>query len=175
MNQDIVHASEDRILIDSGYRYALSLAHNAHDAEDLIQQACLRVYKSRGKLVSKSYLFTAVRNLFIDQSRRRSLVKTEPLPAEEVTDSAPSHTQTIESRETIQHLLGGLRTEEREALFLNCVEGFTAAEIGELTGQPRGSVLSLLSRAKKKLTNRHHDTNDMNSDRHDVGSREKSS
>lgn len=48
-------------------------------------------------------------------------------------------------------LLAGLKTAERETLFLNCVEGYTADEIARHTGQPRGTVLSLLSRAKRKL------------------------
>ncbi len=78
----------------------------------------------------------------------------EPLADADVVGDTRCHTTAVEDRAELQHLLSRLRTEEREALFLNCVEGFTAAEISKLTGQPRGTILSLLSRAKKKLTER---------------------
>jgi RNA polymerase sigma-70 factor (ECF subfamily) len=46
-----------------------------------------------------------------------------------------------------------LRSVEREVLFLAVVEGYTADEIGRLVGQSRGSVLSLLHRAREKARN----------------------
>ena len=52
----------------------------------------------------------------------------------------------------LETILRRLSPHERELLYLNCVEDFTAAEIGSLTGQPRGTVLSQLARAKQKLT-----------------------
>jgi RNA polymerase sigma-70 factor (ECF subfamily) len=48
-------------------------------------------------------------------------------------------------------LLSELRPEEREALFLHEVEGYTASEISRMTGQPRGTVLSLMHRARERL------------------------
>lgn len=47
--------------------------------------------------------------------------------------------------------LNNLRSQEREALFLTAVEGYTAQEIADLTHQPRGTVLSLVHRAKQKI------------------------
>jgi DNA-directed RNA polymerase specialized sigma24 family protein len=51
----------------------------------------------------------------------------------------------------LERALGRLRLEERETLFLHAVVGHTAAELAALTGRPRGSVLSSLHRAKRKL------------------------
>jgi len=48
-------------------------------------------------------------------------------------------------------VLAHLRPEEREALYLNTVEGYTAVEIGAMTGEPRGTVLSRLHRARERL------------------------
>ena len=142
---------EIRSLIQSGYRYALSLTHHQHDAEDLIQQACVRVLRSRGHLVSRPYLFAAVRNLYIDQRRRAANRSVQTLQLVEDIPSPADHEQLTDDRMEIQCLLARLRPEEREALYLNCVEGFSAREIAELTDSPRGTVLSLLSRAKTKL------------------------
>ncbi len=51
----------------------------------------------------------------------------------------------------LEWALATLRPVEREPLFLSAVEGFTAREIGELTDRPRGTVLSLIHRAKGKM------------------------
>ena len=48
-------------------------------------------------------------------------------------------------------MLAKLRDIEREALFLHIVEGYSANEIATLTGRPRGTVLSLIHRSRKKL------------------------
>lgn len=138
-------------LIESGYRYALSLTHHEQDAEDLIQQACMKVLRAKGRLVSKRYLFASIRNQFIDSRRRRSEEQLSTNANESIHDEAVNHVTQTDRRLDMQQLLATLRMEEREALFLNCVEGFTANEISELTDQPRGTVLSHLSRAKKRL------------------------
>jgi len=152
---------EPRSLIQAGYRYALSLTHHPHDAEDLIQQACLQLIRSRRGLVGRSYLFAAVRNLFIDQARRRARLEIESLAVVDDPSSKVDHEKRADDRMEIEVLLSGLRSEEREVLYLNCVEGFSAREIGELIGSPRGTVLSLLSRAKAKLAGKqtHSETN----------------
>lgn len=157
---------DDRALVQAGYRYALSLTHDVNDAEDLVQQACLRVFRSRGRLVGKRYLFVAIRNLFIDRCRKRGTSPAfDPSREEEILDDAPSHVAVVEDRADLEHMLRCLRVEEREVLLLNHVEGYTAAEIGEITGQPRGTVLSQLARARKKLVERYGTTGLKHDDR----------
>lgn len=145
---------DDRQLIQAGYRYALSLTHRQHEAEDLVQQACLKSIRSQGNLVGKSYLFVAIRHLFYDLGRLPCNASFSDAIHETVVDAKANHTADVDRRIDIEHLLSCLRTDEREVLFLNCVEGYTAAEIGDLTDRPRNTVLSLLSRAKKKLASR---------------------
>lgn len=154
-NQPAPHESEIRALAQAGYRYALSLTHHRQDAEDLVQHACLKILKRHDGLVGRKYLFVTIRNLFIDKGRVRSETQlTETVP-DLVADPSPSHVKKVDQRLELKELLAGLRVEEREALYLNCSEGYSAAEIAELTGQPRGTVLSLLSRAKKRLQQQH--------------------
>ncbi|QDT98447.1 RNA polymerase sigma factor [Gimesia aquarii] len=160
MNRSENQRIDDRQLINSGYRYAMSLSHDQHDAEDLIQQACLKVLRSQGTLVSKSYLFTAVRNLFYDGLRKQRSISEERVTEDSIADKNASHTRAVDQKLDLEEILGCLRSEEREVLFLQCVEGYTAEEIGTLTNQPRGTVLSLLSRAKQRL-NKRFDPNQM--------------
>ena len=47
--------------------------------------------------------------------------------------------------------LGRLRETEREAIYLQAVQGYTAAETAELMAIPRGTVLSLIHRGKARL------------------------
>lgn len=138
-------------LVHTGFRYAVSLTNDSHWADDLVQQACLKVIQSRGHLVGKSYLFTAIRNLFYDDLRSSQRKRTGESDISTIQDESISQTEDVANRIDLEYLLGKLKSAEREALYLNCVEEMTAAEISQLTGQSRGTVLSMISRAKEKL------------------------
>lgn len=137
-------------LLQSGYRYALSLTHHRHDAEDLTQQAWLNLCKRYGGATSRAALYTAIRNLFIDRCRRARVIAFDSLDASP-PDIATSEKISPGTLDDLEELLGGLRPGEREAIYLHCVEGHTAEEVGVLTRQPRGTVLSLIHRALAKL------------------------
>jgi len=141
-------------MIQAGYRYGLSLTHHHYDAEDLVQQAWMKCLHRYGKVENRSLLFTTIRNLFYDQCRRGNIIVFESMEAD------PARAESLPEREAapihasgdLDLLLSTLRVEEREALFLNAVEGYTAREISEMTGSPRGTILSHLHRARQKLT-----------------------
>ena len=137
-----------RELLHAAFRYAFSLTHHQYDAEDLVQSAWLKVLSMNAKLPEKNLLFVAVRHLFFDDRRRAKIVTFCPLDDEE-----PAFCQTPNLGVTgdIDALLSELRAEEREAPFLHEVEGFTASEISRMTGQARGTVLSLKRRARQRL------------------------
>jgi len=143
-------------LLQRGFRFAFSLAHDRATAEDLLQEAWLAVLQTRGPW-KRSYLFTTIRNLFIDQWRRRKLVVMEPLQGNEDTRSAAPQEVWVNDppvcarRDELEAALGRLKPEERNALYLSAVEGYTAREIGEMLSRPRGSVLSMMHRSRKKL------------------------
>lgn len=142
-------------LLDSGYRYAFSLAHDSGEAEDLLQDACLSILGS-GASWERSYLFATIRNRFIDRYRRNrrilflSLEHEEGATDGETADLNWESSDVLENRQ-LDRALASLRPEERETLYLAVVEGYTAEEIAELTSRPRGTILSLLHRTKAKL------------------------
>lgn len=142
-------------LLQAGYRFAYSLTHQHHDAEDCVQEAWLRLCRTYGAVESRSLLFTTVRNIFTDRCRRDKIVSFETLEADEADPRWDTTEFSAEAEPGVtgdlDHLLGHLRAEEREVLFLHHLEGRTAREISELTGRPRGTVLSLMQRALKKL------------------------
>lgn len=141
-------------LLDAGYRYAMSLTHQQAEAEDLVQDAVLSLLGANASW-ERSYLFATIRNRFIDQYRRNRKIAFVALEQDDGTTIDPPDL-TFEVADVLEtgaldRALNQLRSEEREALFLAVVEGLTADEIGRLTARPRGSILSLLHRAKKKL------------------------
>lgn len=140
----------EKALLQAAYRYALSLTHEPPDAEDLVQEAWLRLYQKHRHRIDRPLLFTTVRNLYIDQYRRNKLIVFEPY--DEQTTTADAH--IIPDRVDLSDLepaLAQLRPEEREAIFLNSVEGYTIQEIANFTDRPHGTVLSLVHRGKQKL------------------------
>lgn len=141
---------EERDLINAGFRYALSLVHAEPDAEDLVQESWLRLYKKRGRRINKSLLFRTIRNLFIDQYRRGKLALFEQFDEEEEYPELHSLSSEVTMKD-LELALAGLRPEEREAIFLNSVEGYTVDEIADSTQRSRGTVLSLIHRGKQKM------------------------
>ncbi len=133
-------------LLQRGFRYALSLRNDRNGAEDLLQGACLRLSRKGGPWRFQ-YLVRVIRNLHIDQHRRDQKVMFERL--HDVAGVEPP--TNVLRDDALERALGRLRPEDRELLYLSAVEGYTASEIGELTGKPRGTVLSALHRAKEKL------------------------
>ncbi len=141
----------DAELLQAGYRYALALTHRPADAEDLVQEAWLNLTRRYGRVDSRAVLFTVVRNLFIDQCRRRRVVQFTSLDAPDAPPSPATEPNEAGVKGDLDALLGTLRADEREVLFLHYHQGHTAEEIGQLRGQPRGTVLSLIHRAIAKL------------------------
>lgn len=143
-------------LLQAGFRYAFSLTQSQHDAEDLVHDAWIRLNSKQRKQCNKSLMFTTIRNLFIDQYRRKILIVFDALDDDnEPATIDDSIIGSIEMAE-IEHALQSIRVEEREAIYLNVVEGYTAQEIAELTQRSRNTVLGLLSRGKQKVINHLH-------------------
>lgn len=143
-------------LLIRGYRYAFSLTGNATDAEDVLQEAWLSVLKADGPRILP-YLFRAVRSRFVDQQRARKrtpliLLTSDVLEGQSLDDydAATEMPDWIEARR-MQEALHTLRSEEREALYLNAVEEWTAQEIADFWACSRNTVLSLIRRARQKM------------------------
>jgi len=148
-------------LLQSGFRYACSLTHQHAEAEDLVQEAWLKLTRreqpEQNRSWNKSLFFVTLRNLYIDRYRRNRLVVLEPLddrlsgPGQH---DMPGNEQEIAMDiQWLERSLSILRVEEREAIYLHLVEGYTAAEVAELTERSRNTVLSLVRRGRKKLVN----------------------
>ncbi len=140
---------DDVEFLNMGFRYAMALTHHREDAEDITQEAWLNLHRRYGSVPSKAVLFTSIKNLVIDRARRGKIVAFES--ADEIDPPAAPETAAPGAAADVDTLLGELRGNEREALFLHYIEGHTAEEIGKITEQPRNTVLSLMRRGLQKL------------------------
>lgn len=137
-------------LLNAGYRYAYALTMHRQDAEDLLHDAWIRLITRYGESPEKPMLFRTIRNLFID-GRRHAKVVERYRKQVDVPVSHPDESVTLMDSDLLERHLVCLRPVEREVLFLSVVEGYTADEIAAMHTTVRGTILSMLSRSKKKL------------------------
>lgn len=136
------------------YGFALSILKNSHDAEDVLQDAYVQVWRGaagyRGQGKPMAWLLTITRNLSV--SRLREAGRTQPLTPEE-WERQPyrSDAVTAEDRMALAALMTALGDEERQIITLHVLSGLKHREIGDLLGLPLPTVLSKYHRALKKL------------------------
>jgi RNA polymerase sigma-70 factor, ECF subfamily len=146
--------------LDAAYNLARWLLRNDHDAQDAVQEACLRAYRAFDRFRGgngRAWLLTIVRNVCFTRLRQ---VRRGPA-LEEFSDEAhgstdnPAETKAIEWRETkselLRQALERLPAEFREVIVLHELEGLAYREIAAVAEIPLGTVMSRLARARQKL------------------------
>jgi RNA polymerase sigma-70 factor (ECF subfamily) len=137
------------------YRIAYRLTGDRHEAEDMVQEAFRSAWKSRESFEpgrgDRAWLASILRRRIIDRYRRQPPPSTfaSDAPHEvQVHDTDPiSHQYTDE----MQHALAQLPEELRETLLLVVVGELTHQEVADLMEIPLGTVLSRVSRARRRL------------------------
>lgn len=142
-------------LAQRGYRFAVALTGDATRAEDLLQDSWFSVLKADGPW-NTGYLFATIRNRYVDEFRREGRMEKVPLDAAadavgEISSDFWNGAELATTNGEMESAMLRLRPEERAVLYLAAVEDFTAQRIGELLEWPRGTVLSMLHRAREKL------------------------
>ncbi len=139
------------------YRFALSLARNAADAGDLVQQTFF-IWATKGGSLrdaakAKSWLFTTLYREFL-RGRRRDARATsiEDLPAGE-QDIAAEEVDRVARLDagTVMSALQGVDEVFRAPLTLFYLQELSYQEIAETLDVPIGTVMSRLSRGKAQL------------------------
>ncbi|MEI6896856.1 MAG: sigma-70 family RNA polymerase sigma factor [Psychromonas sp.] len=134
------------------YRYAYWICHDPDVAQDLVQETCLRAWKSLDSLLddksAKGWLFTILRR----ENARRFERKRHPLVDIEDYDVADNSdlSQEMES-ELLRRKISALSTDYKEPLLLQLIAGFSAEEIGQQLNLNKNTVLTRLFRAKNLL------------------------
>jgi RNA polymerase sigma-70 factor, ECF subfamily len=151
-------------VFDGLYGYAMVLSRDRTEAEDLVQETCVRAVQAMGNLRPgsnvKSWLFTILRNIWLNQLRsRRAAPKIVELDVEErtaelaVETSKDPHALYVSKveREQVREAIQQLSKEFREIILLREYGELSYQEIAGVLGCPAGTVMSRLGRARSKL------------------------
>jgi RNA polymerase sigma-70 factor (ECF subfamily) len=154
--------------LDGAYNLARYLMRDPHQAEDVVQDAVLRAFRSFGQYRGgspRAWLFTIVRNCCrTAQSGRAgamSLVVSESALSDEAAaelshkaDPGPSPEEEVFRKADVDRVRSAIEAIPepfRETIVLRDLEDLSYAEIAEVAGVPIGTVMSRLSRARAML------------------------
>jgi RNA polymerase sigma-70 factor, ECF subfamily len=142
------------------YALARWLTGNRSDAEDVVQEACLRAYRFYASFRggnARAWLLAIVRNTCYDWLRRHRPSEMSASFDEEVhvaVDQAPTPEELLikqADRLRLREALETLPLAWREVLILRELEGLSYKEIADVAGIKMGTVMSRLARARSGL------------------------
>jgi RNA polymerase sigma-70 factor (ECF subfamily) len=156
--------------LSDGYALARWITGNATDAEDVVQEACLRAFSAingyaGGK--ARAWVLAIVRNTaytWLKKNRPAEIIAVEDLESIEdvgtaslggekgVCGATPETALLAKADATrLQSAIMALPAEFRETLVLREVHGLDYRDIAAVTGKPIGTVMSRLARARRRL------------------------
>jgi RNA polymerase sigma factor (sigma-70 family) len=149
--------------LGAAYGLARYLIRNDADAEDVVQEAMLRAlryfggFRGDGPSQGRAWVLAIVRNTSHSWRRKRgpeasAMEFDESVHSDVAAGEDPaSELARRDSRATLARVLDGLPPDMREVIVLREVEGLSYKEIGEVVEVPVGTVMSRLSRARRRL------------------------
>lgn len=153
---------EEMILphLNSAHNLARWMTRNDQDAQDVVQESYMRAFRFfdgyRGG-DGKSWLLEVVRNTCFT-FQRREIRKSTAVVFDEAAHSPSVHQPNAEealvdagNRQILRRCIEGLPEPFREVLVMRELEEMSYRQIAEVIGVPPGTVMSRLSRARKRL------------------------
>ncbi len=144
----------------AAYNLARWMTRNNHDAEDVVQEAYLRAFRSFDGFHggdARPWLLAIVRNTCISSLRHRS-PRSSAMPLDEsanllAADVAGPDERMLQAanHELVCRALDELPKEFREVVILREMEGLSYKEVASVTDTPIGTVMSRLARGRKLL------------------------
>jgi RNA polymerase sigma-70 factor, ECF subfamily len=154
-------AAAFRRLVAAHLSHAVAIARgmlrDASEAEDVAQEAFLRLWRNAGQLELgpggiRPWLRRVVSNLCIDRIRAgRNTTVTDEVPEQPVRASQLDGMENADLQARVQAALAELPERQRLALVLFHFEGLSQIEVGETIGVSDEAVESLLGRARRSL------------------------
>jgi RNA polymerase sigma-70 factor (ECF subfamily) len=147
--------------LDAAYNLARWLTRDTHDAEDVVQDACIRALKYIGSLEggdARGWFLKIVRNAFYDwlgRNRPAEVVNDENEAVDAAVDPVAISPEQAAMRKAELRMLADameeLPLQYREVLILRELEELSYKEIARVADIPVGTVMSRLARARGLL------------------------
>jgi RNA polymerase sigma-70 factor (ECF subfamily) len=150
--EELVRRHRERL-----WAVALRTARDREEAADALQDALISAYKAagsfRGDSAVTTWLHRIVVNACLDRMRRRQVRATVQLPEEGPNEPADTRDRLAErdTRMAVDESLRELPVEQRAAVVLVDVEGWSVAETASILGVPEGTVKSRCARGRARL------------------------
>ena len=145
------------------YAVALRMCGNPEDAQDCLQEAMLRVYRSISGFKSQSsfstWVYRITMNTCLDELRRRKARPAASLDGMldagwspvDAGESPEGHAMRQETRRALQGFMSELPEDMRAAVVLRDVQGYSYEEIAEALETNIGTIKSRISRGRERL------------------------
>jgi RNA polymerase sigma-70 factor, ECF subfamily len=162
-DQNSVFAAATVEHIDALYGYAMTLARDKAEAEDLVQETYLRAVRAANHPQPeenlKAWLFVIMRNTWLNILRHKHHgLRLFEFDDENAADAASDQTYDPHvaylrklEQEQVREAIEKLPDAYREIVVLRDIEGFSYHEIATVLNCPAGTVMSRLGRARGKL------------------------
>jgi RNA polymerase sigma-70 factor (ECF subfamily) len=157
-----VRAFEETVLphLDAAFNYARWLTKNSAEAEDVVQDACVKAMRFLSSLRdddARAWLLAIVRNTWYSRVSRRANM-AEAMSLDSAQDQRPDAALDPEERLLQQHTVALVRAaleqlpaDFREVIVLREFEGLSYKEIATVVRVPIGTVMSRLARGRERL------------------------
>ncbi|GAB2881613.1 sigma-70 family RNA polymerase sigma factor [Paraburkholderia jirisanensis] len=142
------------------WAFALRITGDRHDAEDLVQRACVRALERADQLqpdtAPLSWMFSIIHTTWLNELRARSVrgrsgVNWDDALLEAVVDHAAGTPEMHLMNQQLIRAVARLPDTQRVTLLLVSIEGMTYDEAARTLGVPPGTVMSRISRARRTL------------------------
>jgi RNA polymerase sigma-70 factor (ECF subfamily) len=138
------------------YRIAYKMLGNQTDAEDIVQDAYIKLWQKRNELESlinsESYAVTLLKNSCLDFLRKvkpeLSAIYEMNIPA---VDSLIAQVENKDQLEHVQKIMEQLPVQQKQIITMKIWDNLSDEEIGKATGLTRGNIKVIISRARKTI------------------------
>ena len=140
-------------------RFAYSLTGSMEEADDMVQTACMKALSRLDQFQPgprlDSWMFRIVQTTWLDHVRsapvQRTVADPDALDQAVAKDPIEERTTARLALDKVRQAMGGLPEDQRVLLGLVVVDGLSYREAAESLGIPMGTVMSRLSRARRRL------------------------
>jgi RNA polymerase sigma-70 factor (ECF subfamily) len=142
------------------WAFALRICGDRHDAEDLVQRACVRAFERAHQLqpdtAPLSWMFSIVHSTWMNELRARNIRTRSRVEWDDdfLDTVADPHARTPEQNVMNSQIVSAVQRLpeiQRVVMLLVAVEGLSYLEAAEALGLPIGTVMSRLARARKAI------------------------
>ena len=139
------------------WRFALRLARDRHDAQDLVQRACACALERRQQLqpggTALYWMFSILHSVWLNDVRARRIRRQTEAPWKEELEDTPADSSAVDPELNTLHrqvieAVGALPDAQRALVLLVAVEGWSYHEAAEALDIPIATVMSRLAQAR---------------------------